>query len=189
MEILKEKYSITELSEILNMTDHALRFYEKEFDLAVPKDSRGRRYYPTDLANTMFHIKSMRNDGLEIKAIKKIIQSDLEMKKLPPTNTDSPVFDLVPANSLSTDFSEIRTFFFEFKDQLKSEFSMELLSSQEHLIKEITKTKLELGACVENGMRKLESRMEKHFIEVDNAIGIWRKRKKKNIFRRIFGKT
>ena len=29
MEVLKERYSITELSKELNITDHALRYYEK----------------------------------------------------------------------------------------------------------------------------------------------------------------
>ncbi|HPP36165.1 MAG TPA: MerR family transcriptional regulator, partial [Clostridiales bacterium] len=49
MEVLKERYSITELSEMLQLSDHTLRFYEKECELEVPKDERGRRYYTTEL--------------------------------------------------------------------------------------------------------------------------------------------
>lgn len=75
MEILKDRYTITELSERLGITDHALRYYEKEFNMNIPKDSRGRRYYTPEYANVMFQIKTMRDDGLEIKAIKKYLSA------------------------------------------------------------------------------------------------------------------
>jgi DNA-binding transcriptional MerR regulator len=31
MDVLKERYTITELSQYLNVTDHTLRFYERNF--------------------------------------------------------------------------------------------------------------------------------------------------------------
>jgi len=71
VEVIKDRYSITELSGYLNVTDHTLRYYEREFNLYVPKDKRGRRYYTPELANIMYKIKTMRDEGLEIKAIKK----------------------------------------------------------------------------------------------------------------------
>jgi DNA-binding transcriptional MerR regulator len=44
VEILRDRYTITELSQSLKITDHALRYYEKEFNIKIPKDERGRRY-------------------------------------------------------------------------------------------------------------------------------------------------
>lgn len=79
MEVLKDRYTITELSQSLSITDHALRYYEKEFNMHVPKDKRGRRYYTPDLANIMYQIKNMRDEGLEIKAIKKILKPEIEL--------------------------------------------------------------------------------------------------------------
>lgn len=76
MEVLKDRYSITELSKCLKVTDHALRYYEREFNMTVPKDRRGRRYYTPELANIMYKIKAMRDEGLEIKAIKKVLESE-----------------------------------------------------------------------------------------------------------------
>ena len=73
MEVLKDRYSITELSKCLKVTDHALRYYEREFNMTVPKDRRGRRYYTPELANIMYKIKAMRDEGLEIKAIKRFL--------------------------------------------------------------------------------------------------------------------
>lgn len=189
MEILKEKYSITELSGILQLTDHALRYYEKEFGLNVPKDGRGRRFYTTDLANIMFQIKTMRSEGLEIKAIKNILQSEDIIKEPPPVVTNETTTDIVSAASQAGGLKEITAFFNEFKEQLTNELSNEILTTRDHLSKEITKSKLELGACVENGMRRLEAKMERHFLDVDRALGIWREKNKKGIFKKLLTKT
>lgn len=183
MEILKEKYTITELSEILQLTDHALRFYEKEFGLNVPKDERGRRYYTAAMANMMYKIKVMRSEGLEIKAIKKIFQEDYIMEPpqmIPNENTTSLV------TSENKDLDSIQVFFHEFSQQLTQDISTEIASTRELLSKEIYKSKLELGACVENSMRRLESKMEKHYQDVDKALGNWREKNRRTFFKRIF---
>jgi DNA-binding transcriptional MerR regulator len=185
MEILKEKYSITELSEILQLTDHALRFYEKEFELNIPKDERGRRFYTTDMANMMYKIKVMRSDGLEIKAIKKIIKEDYPVETvnvLPDRN------DVTLAASGNRDYDLLQMFFQKFEQQLTADLSTEITSVREYLTREICKSKLELGACVENSMRRLENKMDKHYQDVDRALGKWRDKNKKNIFKKLLFK-
>lgn len=184
MEILKDRYTITELSERLKVTDHALRYYEKEFNLRVPKDERGRRYYTPELANIMFQIKNMRDEGLEIKAIRKILQSEHVIVEPPPVVLDESTVSIVPVQSRD-DAMEIRQFFEEFRDQITASVSLEVSSAREHLSREIGRTKLELGACVENSVRKLETKMEKHFQEVDKSLSSWREKKRKGITRRM----
>lgn len=189
MEILKEKYSITELSGMLQLTDHALRYYEKEFGIQVPKDSRGRRYYTTELANIMYQIKTMRNEGLEIKAIKNILQSEDIIKEPPPVVAADSSHEMVAAAPQAGGMRDIQVFFNEFKQQLTMDLTGEIAATKEHISREITKSKLELGACVENGMRKLEAKMEKHFQDVDRAIGVWREKNRKSVFTRLLSKT
>lgn len=189
MEILKDKYTITELSQRLGITDHALRFYEKEFSLTVPKDSRGRRFYTPDLANIMFQIKTMRDDGLEIKAIKKILSED-NSGNPPPVVLDDDAASLIPISTPLDTSREIKQFFNEFREQLTDSFTCELTIAREQLAREIEKSKFELGACVENSVRKLETKMERHFLEVDRSIGDWRERNRPRglgrFFRKIF---
>lgn len=198
MEILKEKYSITELSESLNVTDHALRFYEKEFNLSIPKDNRGRRYYTTELANVMYQIKNMRDEGLEIKAIKKILATEGYINE---SNSISfnPIDGQLPAvvgqgavtQLSSNELGVILEALTGMKDQLYSSVSSEFSATREYFSKEITRSKLELGACVENSSRKLELKLDRHFQEVDRALSLWRE-KKNNTFtsklKRIIGK-
>lgn len=187
MEILKDRYTITELSERLNVTDHTLRYYEKEFNLNIPKDTRGRRYYTPELANIMYQIKNMRNEGLEIKAIKKILQSENIIPEPPPVVVDSGSVSLVTLET-GDSHRDIRKYFDEFKDELINNVSTEVNTAREYLVKEINKSKFELGACVENSMRKLETKMDKHFQDVDKAIESWRERNKRSFIKRLLYK-
>ncbi len=187
MDILKDRYSITELSESLNITDHALRFYEKEFGLKIPKDSRGRRFYTTDLANVMYQIKDMRDQGLELKAIRKILEDENIIKDSPTDTALDPsqanvsrlpaVIDHAAPQLSSTELTAIIDALNNMKIQVFNNISTELTSTREQISKEIHKSKLELGACVENSSRKLEIKLDRHFQEVDRNITSWRERK------------
>jgi DNA-binding transcriptional MerR regulator len=182
MEVLKERYSITELGEMLQLSDHTLRFYEKECELEVPKDERGRRYYTPELANTMYKIKLMRSEGLELKAIKKILQQDRMF--FPPPAADDTTTSLAPP--AGREIASVQAILDEIGRRLAKEISYELDSTREHLSREIAKSKLEIGACVENSIRRLENRMEKHYEEVDRALLRWRKRNTGNIIKRMY---
>lgn len=190
MDILKDKYSITELSESLNITDHALRFYEKEFGFNIPKDSRGRRFYTTEYANLMYQIKAMRDQGLELKAIRKILEDENIIHIGDNSTSDNadnlPAVVTSHANQMSTaELTIIIEALTSIKDQLFNSLSTEILSTRDHLSKEIYKSKLELGACVENSSRKLELKLDRHFQEVDRTITNWRERKSTSLSGRL----
>ncbi len=190
MDVLKERYSITELSEYLNITDHALRFYEKEFGLKIPKDSRGRRYYTTNHANLMYQIKTMRDQGLELKAIRKILEDENiieEQLQFTKCNAESlPAVISTNSNQLSNqELALIMETLNSIKNELLGNVSAEILSSREYLSKDILKSKLELGACIENSNRKLELKLDKHFQEVDRSLTEWREKKNSSFAGRL----
>lgn len=190
MDVLREKYSITELSESLNITDHALRFYEKEFGLNIPKDNRGRRYYTTEHANLMYQIKAMRDQGLELKAIRKIFEDENiinEQVKITSGCEDNLPAVISPCSSqMSTsELTVIMEALNSIKEQLFNCVSSETLTTREHISKEIYKSKLELGACVENSSRKLELKLDRHFQEVDRSLTNWRDRKSTSLAGRL----
>jgi DNA-binding transcriptional MerR regulator len=185
VEILRDRYTITELSQSLKITDHALRYYEKEFNIKIPKDERGRRYYSTELANVMYQIKAMRDQGLEIKAIRKILETQSILEEPIPVMLDEDSKSLIKIENPGIS-SDIKVFFDDFKEQLVISVAAEVGSAKEYLSKEINKSKLELGACVENSARKLEYKMDKHFSEVDRSLGIWREKKKRGFFKNLF---
>lgn len=185
MEVLKDKYTITELSGRLGITDHALRYYEKEFLLKIPKDERGRRFYTPEDANLMFKIKTMRDDGLEIKAIKKILNEDNYIPEPPPVVSNSTDIEIIEETKAVAN-AELKAFFDELKNQITDSISSEVVYARDQISSELQKTKLELGACVENGMRKIETKLDRHFLEVDKALGRWREKSLKNPIQRLF---
>lgn len=188
MDILKNNYSITELSQSLNITDHALRYYEKEFGLNIPKDTRGRRFYTKELANLMYQIKAMRDQGLEIKAIRKILEDENIIHEQISTVNNENLLAVVPSDSNQLRTSELTLIMDtlnSIKEQLCSSVATEILTSREHLSKEIYKSKLELGACIENSNRKLELKLDRHFQEVDRSLTNWRERKSTSLSGRL----
>lgn len=193
MDVLKDKYSITELSESLNITDHALRFYEKEFGLNIPKDSRGRRYYTSENANVMYQIKTMRDQGLELKAIRKILEDEniIDTQKAydhsMQMNCDNlPSVVNAASGQLSTaELTLIMEALNNVKDQIFNNVSTEFSNTREYISKELYKSKLELGACVENSSRKLEQRLDRHFQEVDRSLTSWREHKNNSLVGRL----
>lgn len=191
MDVLKDKYSITELSESLNITDHALRFYEKEFGLHIPKDSRGRRFYSSEDANLMYQIKVMRDQGLELKAIRKILEDENIIKSNYENNMsineeNLPAVMNVNSHQLSASESTlIMEALNNIKEQLFNNVSTEFLNTREYISKELYKSKLELGACIENSSRKLEQKLDRHFQEVDRSITNWREHKSTSLAGRL----
>ncbi len=181
MEVLKERYSITELSKELNITDHALRYYEKEFELKIPRDNRGRRFYPTEAANLFYQIRNMREEGLEIKAIKTILDSEYSSTLPPPVVYDAENEDEVTDLSLVSS-TAVNPIFNNLSMQLTENIKAEIVTSQASIVKEILKSKLEIGACVENSSRRLEYKLDRHFNEVDRLLTGWREKKNRGIF-------
>lgn len=184
MEILKDRYTITELSQRLGITDHALRYYEKEFNMKIPKDSRGRRYYTPEYANIMFQIKTMRDDGLEIKAIKKILEPASSINEPPPVVPKNAYNSLTPIDQ-NSNIMEIKNFFNEFGERITLSISTEVAAAKDQINKELNKTKLELGACMENNLRKIECKLDKHFENVDKSLALWRDKNKAGFFSRL----
>lgn len=179
MDILQDKYSITELSNELNISDHALRYYEKEFKLDIPRDNRGRRYYNSEEADVMYQIKNLRDKGFEIKSIKKILENQI-----------SRCSEECSQNNLSVYYNnnEIMNFFNDFKTQIIRNVSSEIKHSKEHVVWEITKNRNELEEHIVNNTNRIESKLERHFSKIDESISRWRERNKQGFLKNAFNK-
>lgn len=75
----KRKYSISEVSEITGYPQHVLRFYEKEFNLNIPRNKSNHRYYTYKEIEKINYIKQLQNKGFTNKQIKLILDSPEEL--------------------------------------------------------------------------------------------------------------
>ena len=98
--------TISEVSEILDIPAHVLRFWETKFSSLRPlKRSGGRRYYrPTDVALLERIRDLLYKDGFTIKGAQKFLRGKVET---PPESDDAngsdshEVVDVALANALT----------------------------------------------------------------------------------------
>lgn len=69
------EYTISEVSEITGYAPHVLRYYEKEFDIDVPRTESNHRYYTNKEIELIKYIKLLQEKGFSNKQIKLIISS------------------------------------------------------------------------------------------------------------------
>lgn len=70
MEFEKDRYSINEASEILNINTSTLRSWEKDFHLKIPRNNRNHRYYTDKEIEILRIIKDGREKNHSIETIK-----------------------------------------------------------------------------------------------------------------------
>ncbi len=70
-----KQYSISEAAEITDYPPHVLRYYEKEFELEIPRNESNHRYYTYKEIELFQYIKSLQEQGFSNKQIKLIMNS------------------------------------------------------------------------------------------------------------------
>ncbi|MGF7057066.1 MerR family transcriptional regulator [Brassicibacter mesophilus] len=70
-----KEYAISEISEICGYPAHVLRYYEKEFELDIPRNAANHRYYTYKEIETFNYIKTLQEKGFTNKQIKLIMNS------------------------------------------------------------------------------------------------------------------
>lgn len=67
------KYSISDAAQKIGVETHVLRYWEDELKLTIPRNELGRRYYTDEDIYILNKIKSFKEQGLQLKAIKDIL--------------------------------------------------------------------------------------------------------------------
>ena len=71
-------YLISDASRKVDVEAHVLRYWEEELELDIPRNEMGHRYY-TDLHIRMFkQVKSLKEKGYQLKAIKHALNQVLK---------------------------------------------------------------------------------------------------------------
>lgn len=76
-------YYINEVSKLIDVPCHILRYWEKELNIKILRDQKGNRIYTEKDIEKLKTIKNLiYNDGLKIKGVKKQMRKrELENKK------------------------------------------------------------------------------------------------------------
>lgn len=73
MGMRNETFTIKEVAELLDIEQYVLRYYEKELNLNILRNAQGHRIYTPEKVELLRQIKELREQGLELKAIKNFV--------------------------------------------------------------------------------------------------------------------
>lgn len=197
---LEKEHTISEVSKITDYPPHVLRYYEKEFELDIPRNDSNHRYYTYKEIELLQYIKSLQEKGFSNKQIKLIIKSPeilANNQEEAVTTTTYGLQKMDVANlsqEISNELSQVITsklteeikVILNFNQENGDKLIMELKDEIEQLRKELTSKERDVLIC-ENAKLKLKVK-EKSY----EAAGLKEKVKRmessnKGFFKKIFG--
>lgn len=69
------RYMISETSKRVGVEDHVLRYWEKELELPINRNEMNNRYYYESDIKLLQTVKSLKDQGFQLKAIKMMLPS------------------------------------------------------------------------------------------------------------------
>lgn len=76
--IEQQQYSITQVSKTLNIKDSTLRKWESDYDLNIPRNELGHRFYTDKEIEVLKQIVKLKDSGANIHVIKRILDRSVE---------------------------------------------------------------------------------------------------------------
>lgn len=73
-------FLISEASRKVRVEAHVLRYWEEELELAIPRNELGHRYYTEDHIRIFQTIKTLKEQGYQLKAVKALLPQITEGK-------------------------------------------------------------------------------------------------------------
>lgn len=139
---INKGYTISEASELIGFANHVLRFYEKEFEIEIPRNKSGHRYYTYVEIEKFLYIKTLKDRGLSNKQIKTILSSPeeiIEMNEVAATSYSNNMAanEIVSINSIEQDFSKN---LLEIKSLLEEKLDDNFKNLSTNLVKELKST-------------------------------------------------
>ena len=78
---MEQYYLISDAAKEVNVETHVLRYWEEELALPIKRNDLGHRYYTEEDVECFRQIKSMKERGLQLKAIKVILKDGTSVRK------------------------------------------------------------------------------------------------------------
>jgi DNA-binding transcriptional MerR regulator len=192
LEVDKE-YTISEVAKLTSYPPHVLRYYEKEFELEIPRNEVNHRYYTYHEIELFQYIKSLQDKGFSNKQIKLIIKSP---ELLIGSNEETALTTIVPKENINSlelakEISlNLKENFFDYLVEIldnSNEYNAQVI---EELKKEVIELKNEINSkerdvlICENAKLKMKIK-EKSYEVVELKEKIKRMENNKGLFQKI----
>ena len=106
----KVRYTISDAAQMMDVESHALRYWEEELDLSVPRNEQGHRYYTKENVEQFQKIKDLKEKGYQLKAIKMLLHEEqplLETEPQPKEKAKAKEKPQVPAATAQPQMAQV----------------------------------------------------------------------------------
>ena len=69
----EKQYKISEMTKLINVEAHVLRYWEEELQLPIKRNDLGHRYYTEDDRELFLRVKQLKEKGIQLKGIRNIL--------------------------------------------------------------------------------------------------------------------
>lgn len=176
----KDFFSVKEVAEMLGTEAYVLRFYEKELNLDIRRNSKGHRVYTLDDVEIFRKIQDMREQGLQLKAIETIVHdssgeaketyeqlSSITLAAVAPVKNN----DIVDIDITSVEDEKVKQFSFLMKDMLKQAL---IECNQQSKVEMEETIKREVDTAVEEKVSKFQEaqdeKNEEYYRRLDETM-------------------
>lgn len=177
-------YMISDAAKKVDVESHVLRYWEEELSLPILRNEMGHRYYTNEDIQLFQNIKSLKDQGFQLKAIK-LLLPELE-KKDPSTlanlfllkeelNSRVEEMDVhetaLTVSSQLDEMTPVEQKLAQFQEIVGQAVRQIMEENNQHLIREMSRTVSKDVAEDLNGLLlQREQRDEERFRMLDNAI-------------------
>ena len=160
-----KRYMISDAAKMVDVESHVLRYWEDELELPIERNEMGHRCYTEDNIRMFHHIKDLKEQGYQLKAIK-VLVPEMEQGNIPPAIVREPE---PPAGDKMEQFQLI----------LGKVVSQAIRESQEEMGKELShQVSTQVVKEMDYLFRLQEEREETHYKKLDELIRSSQKRRK-----------
>lgn len=90
----QKMYMISDAAKQVEVESHVLRYWEDELELPIKRNKLGHRYYTQDDVNRLKRVKTMKEQGFQLKAIRKALKQEMEGAEGEPVNENGEAVSL-----------------------------------------------------------------------------------------------
>ncbi|MDY5576066.1 MAG: MerR family transcriptional regulator [Lachnospiraceae bacterium] len=83
----EKHYMISDAAKMVDVESHVLRYWEEELKIDIPRNEMGHRYYTDTYIQLFREIKSLKEQGFLLKAIKTLLPELMEGKSFSNLDT------------------------------------------------------------------------------------------------------
>ena len=160
-----KRYMISDVAKMVDVESHVLRYWEDELELPIMRNEMGHRCYTEDNIQMFHHIKDLKEQGFQLKAIKALL-AEMEQGNIPPAIVREPE---PPVGDKMEQFQVI----------LGKVVSQAIRENQEEMGKELShQVSTQVVKEMDYLFRLQEEREETHYKKLDELIRSSQKQRK-----------